>query len=797
MLTNYFKIAWRNLLKHKMFSFINIAGLAVGLAAFWMIALYVADELSYDRYNANADNIYRVVQHGTWDGGSFNLAVTSAPFAAALKNDYPEIEQTVRLNTEGGGMMNFGEKHLQTNDIFFTDNSVFKVFSYHFLYGDAATALSKPESIVLTKTLATKLFGNAETALNKTVTFENNFGNQVTGIIDDVPANSHFTFSALRSLPDNYTEAWQNSNLYTYVLLKKGADYKKLEARFPAFYNKYLKKEMGELHYKMELQPLTSIHLHSNLEYEMAPNGNISYIYIFSIVAALILVIASINYINLSTARSSLRIKEVGVRKVTGSGRRQLVFMFLSESVLITFIAALVAVALINLAFPAFKELTGKELTLWRFGVKQTLLALALFSVLAGVLSGIYPALFLSGFRTIPALKGLAGNLSGNIIFRKSLVTLQFVITIAMIAGSIIIYEQLRYVSKKDLGFNKDQVLTFHVASHSVRSQIDAIKQKLLQNPLIEGVAAAGNPIGNNNIGGHDFKMESDGKSEPKSRLTKQLVIDEDFIPALEVKLEKGRNFSKSMQTDKDASVIVNETLVREAGITNPIGKRIDFGKDEKGNPRLLTIIGVVKDFHIFSLQHKIEPLVMQMPPADNDKDNLYVRISKNNIAAGLQFLEKTYREFDAEHSFDFHFLNDTFQQQYKTEQKQGAILLIFTVLAISIACMGLFGLVTFMAEQRRKEIGIRKVLGASIAGIVTLISKDFLQLVFISLVIACPIAWWAMSKWLQDFAYRINISLSVFALAGLMAVFIALITVSFQSIKAAIANPVKSLRTE
>lgn len=797
MFKNYFKIAIRNLKRNKAISAINIFGLALGLAAFWMIALYVGDELSYDRYHANANNIYRVAQHATWDGGSFNFPVTSAPFAAALKNDYPEVEQTVRLNTEGGGTLSFADKHLQTGDILFTDNTFFKVFSYHFLYGDVASALAKPESIVLTKTLAVNLFGDYKKALNKTVTFENKVTNQVTGVIDDVPANSHFTFSALRALPNNYTDAWQSFNLYTYVLLKKGTDYKKLEAKLPGFFNKYLKKEMGELNYKMELQPLTSIHLHSNLEYEMGRNGNINYVYIFSLVAALILIIAAINYINLSTARASLRLKEVGVRKVSGSGRGQLVFMFLAESVLLILIAAIIAVALIHFALPWFQQLTGKELTLWRFGVKETVASLAIFTILTGALSGIYPALFLSNFRTIPALKGQAGNLSGNNIFRKSLVTAQFAITIAMIAGSIIIYQQLRFVSNKNLGFNKDQVLVFHIDNKTVRSQVNAVKQQLLQSPLIEAVAAAGNPIGNNDIGGRDFKVESNGKFDTKVRLAKKLAVDEDFFKTMQMKLVQGRSFSPLMPTDKDEAVIVNETLVREAGLNNAVGKRIAFGEDKKGNPLLYKIIGVVNDFHISSLQHKIEPLVMQMPPEDNDKDNLYIRISKNNIPAALQFLKKTYATFDAENRIDFHFLNENFQQQYKAEQKQGSILLIFTILAISIACMGLFGLVTFMAEQRKKEIGIRKVLGAGVAGIVTLISKDFLKLVFIALLIACPVTWASMSKWLQDFAYRINISWLVFAIAGGLAAIIALITISFKAIRAALANPVKSLRTE
>ena len=797
MFRNYIKIAWRNIVKNHVFSLINIAGLTIGLAAFWLIALYVADELSFDRYHLNANGIYRVVQHAKWDGGKFDLTGTSAPFAQALKNDYPEIEGTVRFDIEGGGAIAYQNKHLQVDDIMFTDPSVFTVFTYHFLFGDAKTALTKPQSIVITKTLATKIFGNASLALNKTISFDNNYPNLVTGVIDDVPANSHFTFSALRSFPQNYSEDWGNIHLYTYILLKKGADIKNLEAKLPQFFNKYLKASMGNITYRMELQPLTSIHLHSNLSFEMSANSSMVYIYTFSIVAILILLIAAINYMNLSTARSSTRIKEIGVRKVTGSSKSQLVWMFLSESVLITFIASLTAILLISFMLPAFKQLTGKELSIWRFGVWDTILLLSVFSLFTGIISGIYPALLLSGFRTVSALKGQLGSQGGNFIFRKVLVTFQFVITISMIAGSCIIYQQLKFVSNKDLGFNKKQVLTFHIHNKEVRDHISALKQQLLQNPLIESVSSASNPIGNNDIGKTDYMLEENGKMETKPRIGDTFMIDEDFIPTMQIKLLQGRNFLQKMSTDKTQSIIVNETLVKDAGWKNAIGKKIQYNTDEKGKPLFYQVIGVIKDFHIFSLQHKIEPLILQLPPVPEEKDNLYVRINKSGIKEALQFIESSYRKFDAEHPIDYHFLDQNFAKQYQAEQKQGVILLTFTILTILIACLGLFGLVTFMAQQRSKEIGIRKVLGASVAQITTLLSKDFLNLVLLALVIASPIAFFTMQKWLQDFAYRIQINWWVFALAGSLAIIIAFITVSFQAVKAALANPVKSLRSE
>ncbi|MES1226602.1 MAG: ABC transporter permease, partial [Bacteroidota bacterium] len=522
--------------------------------------------------------------------------------------------------------------HLQAGDILFADPSVFSIFSYHFLYGDPVNALTKPQTIVLTKTLAKKIFGDISVAVGKSI----NFGNEpslVTGIIEDVPLNSHFSFSALRAMPAGLSDNWNNGYLYTYILLKNKGDIKKLEAKMPAFVDKYIKPAMGKVSYQAELQPITSIHLNSNLDYEMGANGRMSYIYIFSLVAALILIIASINYMNLSTARSSLRIKEIGIRKVSGSGRGQLVLMFLAESVLITMIASVFATGILNLAMPLFQHFVGKEIDMWRFGAWQTILLLTGFSLFAGCLSGVYPALFLSGFKLIPSLKGQTGNHTGNMVFRQSLVVFQFVITIAMIAGSFIIYQQLQYVSKKDLGFNKEQVVTFHI-NGDMRKNLPAVREQLLKNPLIENVATAGNPIGNNNIGGNDYKVELNGSMDIKSRMANQFTIDEDFIPALQIKMANGRNFSTSMPTDKDKSLIVNETLVKDAGWDEPIGKKIQFGRDTAGNPTVYEVVGVVKDFNIYSLQHKIEPLILHLPQQTYEKDNLYVRISKKNVSA-------------------------------------------------------------------------------------------------------------------------------------------------------------------
>ena len=797
MIKNYFRTALRNLQRHKGYAAINIFGLACGLAAFWMIALYVADELSYDRYNLNARRIARVVQHARWNDNEMNEAPTSAPFAPALKSYFPEIEEATRIVTEGGGLITYNGKTINAGDIFFADSNVFDVFTWPFLYGDPKTALTSPQSIVLTQGLAVKLFGGAEKALSQTIYFENNFPNQVTGVIKDIPQNSHLQFSALRSLPSNYNGGWQNFNLYTYLLFKPGSSRKNIESQLPQFAAETIQKFMRINDYRIELQPLTAIHLHSNLEYEISANGSISRIYMFMAIAALILFIAVINYINLSTARAASRIREVGVRKTIGSGRRHLIGMFIAESVLITLFAATIAICLVYFVFPFFNELTGKTLSIWRFGSSVTLLFLGGFALLTGVVCGIYPALFLSRFKTIPALRGQMGNLSANILFRKSLVIFQFAVTLIMIVGSLVIYRQLQYALHKDLGFNKEQVLTFHLHGQEVRTKAEALKAKLLEHASIEAVAVAGNPIGNNDIGGMGYNFETnEGGFSTASTMAEELMIDAAFIPAMDIRIVEGRNFFAGEESDKYGAALVNETLVKKLGWKDPIGKRMKF-RLEDSTILQRQVVGVVKDFHTYSLQHKVAPMVMVMPPEASMGDNLYVRIAKGKIREGVAYLNAVYRQFDKTNPVEYHFLNENFARQYAAEEKQGQIAFVFALLAVVIACLGLFGLARFTAEQRTKEIGIRKVLGASVSNIMQMLSAGFLKLVVIAVLIAFPIAWYVMNHWLQDFAYRIAMGWGVFVLAALMALLIAFATISTQAVKAALSNPVKSLRSE
>lgn len=793
MLRNYVKITIRAFWKNKLFSGLNIVGLGVGMAAVWLMVLYVADEWSYDRFHRNADRIVRVVQYAEWPGGSLKLAPTSAPFATALKSDYPDVEKAVRINPEGGGLITFNDKKIDVPNIFFADPTVFDVFTYPFLYGDPGAALSKPQSIVLTRSLAENLFGDARKAVGKVIEFSNHFPNTVTGVIADVPANSHLQFKALRSFPNQYTSGWQNSNLYTYLLLAEGSRYKTLEAKLSGFYQKYLKKEMGEINYRMELQPLTSIHLHSHLDYEISSNGNARTVSIFAAIAALILLIAGINYVNLYTARSLKRTREVGVRKAIGSYRRQLIGQFLTESVLMTLLAGLVSAGLVGMTLPYFNQMADKSLVLG--SIPNTLLIVALFSGSLGALSGLYPALMLSGFRPVTALRGQVGGQLGSNVFKQSLVVFQFVATVALIACSGMVYRQMQFVMHTNLGFNKEQVLTFHISDEGVRQRIEALKEALLRSPLVQSVSSASNPIGNNNIGGTGMFFEREGAFSTSTQMVQKFLVDPDYLRTLDIKLLEGRNFSESFKRDQQHAVLINETLAKQLG-PKPVGKRVRYFIDEENHTAEAHIVGVVNDFHIYSLQHKIEPLVLQMPtPAD--KDNLYVRVQPAKITEALAYIQSVYRTFDPASTLDFHFLDQNFSQQYQAEQKQGEVLLTFTVLAVLIACLGLFGLAAFTAEQRTKEIGVRKVLGASVASIVTLLSKDFLKPVLLAIMIATPLAWYAMHEWLQSFAYKIDLTWWVFALAGLLAIVIALLTVSFQSIKAALTNPVKSLRSE
>jgi putative ABC transport system permease protein len=793
MFRSYFTVAIRNLVRQKLYAGITVLGLAVGISGCLLISLYIVDELSYDRFHEKAGQIYRVVVQ---DPAGKGLALTSAPFGPALKKDYPEVQHMTRISEEGGGPVRYKEKQLMVPEIYFADPGIFDIFTYRFIEGNPEKALREPQTIILTRRLAEQLFGNTSDAVGKTVTFEGNFPNTVTGVIEDIPHNSHLRFRALRAFPLNFTDSWYSFEIYTYLLLPPGYNGRQLEAKLPQFYRRYLAREGQKEEFKIQLQPLTDIHLRSHLDHELSANGDIAYVYIFAAVAGLVLLMACINYVNLATARSAGRAKEVGVRKVVGSSRQQLVSQFLLESILMVTASLVLAVGLTQLLIPVFNAFTGKEIALSYLFTLPALGVLALLALVTGLLSGLYPALVLSRFRPVAVLKGAFNHQSSGTFFRRSLIVFQFVISVMMISSTWIIWKQLQFMNQKDLGFHKEQVLTLHIQSRQTRIKVPVIKQQLLRNPAVTAVAAASNPIGNNNIGAGGFYFEEDGAMPAQTKPAQRFLVDHDFIPAMGIQLLEGRNFSNDIKSDSAEAVIVNETLVNRLGWQEPVGKRVAYFVDNDGNTATAKVVGVVKDFHIYSLQHAIEPLVLRLAPP-SEQDNLYVRINPAHTQAALSFVKETYGSFDPENPYEASFLDKNFAQQYEAEQKRGQVFMAFALLAITIACLGLFGLAAYMAEKRTKEIGIRKVMGASAGSIVTLLSRDFAGLVLIALVIAVPVAWYIMDRWLQDFAYKTDIGWWIFAGAGAISLLIALLTVSYQATKAALANPVDSLRSE
>ncbi|HTS42750.1 MAG TPA: ABC transporter permease [Puia sp.] len=803
MLKNYVKTAWRNIRKNKLFSAINILGLSIGIALCFVIMLYVHDELSYDRFNGNADRIVRVVFNASINGGKINESVVMAPVAKTMKKDFPEVQDATRIISFGAPKIIYENAVFKDDPFALVDPNFFSIFTLPFVEGDPKTALLHPGTVVITRSTAKKYFGK-EDAIGKTIGLNDNTNKyMVTGVIEDIPANSHFHFNMLGTMigfQQANSDSWLDGSFHTYLLIKPGTDLKRIEARFPAMVEKYMgpqiQQQMGlglkEFVTKgnslgFALQPLKNIHLNSNTTTEFEPGGNAAYVYIFGGVAIFMLIVASINFINLSTAGASKRAKEVGVRKVAGSGKLQLICQFLSESILITFFALFIAFALIQIALPAFNNISGKHLSL---DLKPILAFLGL-GLLVGLSAGIYPAFYLSSFNPIAVLKGKLAANHKSFGLRSGLVVFQFFISVALIIGTIVVYQQMKYIQNKDLGFNKEQLITIP-NSYALGKNEQVFKQQMLQDPrIVNATASYYKPVGPSNYNnalaypqGNDHLIV-DGV---------EYHVDENYIPTLGMKMVSGRNFSKEFATDSSA-IILNETAAHALGWNDvsAVGRTIIRQNSDKGTNVPFRVIGVVKNFNFKSLHEAISPLYMSLQP----EGGLIFKIKTNDISGLLATMNKQWDAFNTGDPFTYNFMDDLFSKTYSTEQKTGTILNIFSVLIILVACLGLFGLVTYTAEQRTKEIGIRKVLGASVAQVTQMLSKEFLKLVLIASLIAFPVAWWAMNKWLQSFAYRINISWWIFFVAGLTALLIALITVSFQAIKAAMNNPVKNLRTE
>ncbi|GGB80920.1 ABC transporter permease [Dyadobacter sediminis] len=810
MLKNYFKIAWRNLVRNRTFSIINIAGFALGLASCMLISLYVLDELSFDRFNTKADRTVRVVFSGVMQGGKINEAHVMPPTAAALRADYPEVLEATRIRQGGEPVIQLGEKLFTNDRLAFVDSNFFDVFTLPLLHGNPGTALIEPNSVVISETMAEKYFGNTN-ALGKELHLKDwKTIYKITGVMKEIPANSHFHFDLLASmatLKDAGSPSWMVSEYFTYLVLPEGYDYKKLEAKLPQTVQKYMapqiKQGMGVSleefrkngnEIALHLQPLTDIHLHSDFEYDLGSNGEVRYVYIFGAIAVIMLLIACINFMNLSTAGSSRRAREVGVRKVMGSAKYELIWQFLMESLLLTSIALIMASVICAAALPMFNLLSGKILTLHLESILKLVPALLLFGLFVGILAGSYPAFFLSSFKPIAVLKGgtasvKLGSSNRNAGLRSGLVVFQFFISITLIVGTTVVYQQLKFIQHKKLGYDKNQVLV--IPAWALGKNGEAFRNEMERNANVQKISLSSyvpaGPSNNNNF------MLTPENNPAQFLKTLRYEVDYNYIDVLGMEMAAGRNFSKAYGTDSTA-IIINETAAKNFGWkTGALNKSV-WHRNNEGKQQTYRIIGVVKDFHFRSMHERIAPLVMTLNTAGG---SMIIKTRTAEVSGLLESMQKNWESFKPDLPFTYRFLDESYKEIYKSEQKTGQILGIFAALTIFVACLGLYGLATFTAEQRKKEIGVRKALGASVSGIVSLLSRDFLKPVAVAIMLAMPAAGWIMSKWLQEFAYKIAISWWMFALAGLLSVAVALFTVSFQSVKAAMMNPVKSLRSE
>ena len=795
MFRNYVKVAIRNLQRHKGFTAINIMGLSIGLATCLLIAFYVTDELGYDKYNTKANNIYRADMEVKFGSNANSYAAVQSGFADEAKKDFATIEQVVRLRPAyeqpAGFHVKKGNTVLQETSVIYADATLFKVFTLPMITGNPATALAEPNTVVLTESTAKKYF-DAVNVAGQTLVLNDTLNFKVTGIIKDLPEQSHFNyhmFLSMETLPDNRNPNWGGGGYNTYLLLKPGANATAISKKLSSVAMEFIAPWLGKNDYlKYTLTPLTSIHLHSNLQQELGHNGSIQYVYIFSAIGLFILLIACVNFMNLSTARSSNRAKEVGVRKVLGSPRKYLIAQFLTESVLVTFASTVMAIVMAWLFMPLFNQVSGKQLAFtWQTFAWLVPCSLVLV-VIIGFIAGSYPAFFLSRFQPVNVLKGRfsAGFKGGSL--RSFLLVFQFGISIFLIIGTMVIYNQLHYIQTTNLGYNRNQVLIIK-NTERLNNQAQIFKQQIKQLPEVEDASLSGFvPTG---VASKITALFPDATlTSHTSMLTEFWPVDEDYIKTMGMQLQSGRNFLPGMKTDS-SSVIINEAAAKFFGFKDPLNKTI---YRNTAGVQQFKIIGVIKDFHFKSLRENITPVVLYLA---GDKGALNVKLSTANITSLMGKIKDKWKAVAPDQQFTYSFMDAEFDAAYRAENRIGVIFVAFTFLAIVIACLGLFGLAAYAAEQRTKEIGIRKVMGADVPGLVGLLSKDFIKLVLIAIIIASPIAWYAMQQWLHDFAYRATMHWWLIAIAGMAAIIIAFATVSFQAIKAALANPVRSLRAE
>jgi putative ABC transport system permease protein len=798
MLKNLLTVALRNIRKDKTYSAINILGLTIGITCSMFLLMYILDELSYDRYHKDAEDIYRVVSNIKEPDNAFTWAVAQIPLGAELMDNYPEVKNVVRFFDLGRTLYKNGDKEFYEDKFLLADSTVFDMFNYTFIHGDPNSALDNPNQIVLTKKIAVKYFGRDD-ALGQTLQNKTGDVYQVTGVVEDVPLNSHFSFDALiskRSMP-GYTEqtSWGNFGVYTYLQLPSGYDLAKMDTSLA----KIIKEKVNPIFaqygitIRYELQRITDIHLHSKIQDEAEAGGDISYIYVFAAVAIFMLLIACINYMNLATARSANRAKEVGIRKVMGSQRRQLIAQFVTESVVVTLLALIVSLVLIYALLPLFNQLSNKQLPFSYVTEPRVLLALLGMVVVVGFLGGSYPALYLSGFNPVHVLKGQVAAKGGSVFFRKSLVVLQFSISIFMLISTLVVFDQLQFMRKKNLGFSKERILRIGLPEQELINRSQLIAERMRQS---NGVAATATSNSSPGFGiGKLLLQVEDNEGKLSERGVDLYNADHDFVKTLGMTIVEGRDFSPEVSSDTTFAVLVNEAMVKRMSWENPIGKKFIFGA---GQPDAVEkrVVGVIKDYHQNSLYDAIEPLMIIL----NLKNSyLFVKTREGDVHESLASIEKTWKEINPGFPFEYTFLDQDFNSQYKSDEKRSQIFTAFSLLTIAIACLGLLGLTAFTTEQRTKEIGVRKVIGASVRSLVTLVSREFFVLVGIGTLLAFPAAWYFTHQWLQNFAYRINLTAEwpTFIVSALLAFVVTLITVGFHVIRAANANPVNALRSE
>lgn len=808
MIKNFFLTAIRSMLKQKAYFVINVLGLAIGLTSFVFISLYVLHELSYDRFHNNYENIYRVKVEGQMSGQELNQAVTAAPMAKALLEDYPEVENVVRIGKYGSWLMRYENHNFNEENVLFADSTFFEIFNFKLLEGDPNKALVHPRSIILSESHAKKYFGD-EDPMGKNINVEQDtVFYTVTGIIEDSPENAHFHYdmvASMTTLGNSRSLEWVSHNHYTYIVLREGTDQAEFEAKMEQMIIKYVGPQIKQIlgisiedfrdmgnSFAYALQPLKDIHLKSQIQEEMEPNGNMAYVNIFGIVAILILIIAIINFVNLATAKSSSRAKEVGIRKTIGATKSGLVYQFLGESLVLTFIATCIAIVAVALLTPGFNQLIGKSLIYDLFNNSIGLPLLLILTVFVGILAGLYPAFVLAAFQPIKVLKGSFSGGTKSKLLRSSLVVLQFVISITIIIGTVIVYRQLNYMQNKNLGFDKEELLVVRRPDF-LKNKLEPFKQELLQNAYIEGVANSRSIPGKNSYSNNGTWKEND--PEKNTYLLLYNWASFEYAEVLGLELKEGRYFSREYGTDSTA-IIINEKAVEVLDLKEPVLGQNLLRPEGNGEFAKLKIIGVFKDFHTKSLHREIEPSILNIMPG-NWEGYLIIRLNTTNLQKTLAFVEETWNKYSADNPFNYFFFDKEYDQLYVSEVRTGKIFTVFAVLAIFIACLGLIGLITYTSAVRTKEIGIRKVHGASTFVIVKLLSIEVIKLILIATVIAWPIAYFGSQDWLQSFAHQTTIGPMIFITSTIVALLIGWLAISFKAIQVALRNPVEALKYE